>query len=91
MTSQKKLEQPLKQEHTCSDCAICKELLQMYLDNEADAEQINFVKMHIDTYEKCMECFEFEKEVRKCLKEDVKQFSAPSELLQHIKDICPKT
>lgn len=89
MNSQSKTKQSLTQEHTCSDCAICKELLQMYLDNEADTEQMEYVKMHIDTYEKCMECFELEKEVRKCLKEDIKQFSAPSELLQHIKKICP--
>lgn len=90
MTSfQQNSEQPLKEPHTCSDCAICMELLQVYLDNEADEKQIDYVKMHIDTYEKCMKCFEFEKEMRKSLKEDVEQFLAPNELLKHIKSICP--
>ena len=89
--SQKKSGQTLKQDHTCSDCKICLELLQMYLDGEADKQQIDYVKMHINTYKKCMQCLEFEKELRKSLKEDVKQFSAPNELLKHIKRICPES
>ena len=77
-----------QEEHSCEDCAICLELLQMYLDGEASKKQCEFVKMHIDNYKRCMECYEFANTMRDALKNKMSKKIAPEDLLSHVQSIC---
>ena len=77
-----------QKKHSCSDCAICMELLQIYLDGEASSEQCNFVKMHIETYKKCLKCYEFEQTLRDTLKQEDLKRRAPIDLLAYVQNIC---
>ncbi len=73
------------QNTNCPEVEKCLELIHLVLDNEAPAEQENYLTEHLEMCMQCLENFNIEKEIRTALKTRLENKKVPLDLINTIK------
>ena len=69
----------------CPEAEKCLEIIHLVLDSEATEAQERYLSDHIEMCIKCLESYNFEKEIRVALKTKLEQKQVPSDLVNAIK------
>ena len=69
----------------CTEFNKCMEILHLILDDEADAEQQEYLRTHIEQCMVCFEQYEVEKELRVLIKTKIENIKLPDGLIDEIK------
>lgn len=85
------LKQKENPKEMCQESRKCIEILELLLDGEANPEQEDFFRSHI---EKCMPCYQYynlEKSIKQILQTKVERKSVPQDLVASIKSKIKET
>ena len=69
----------------CPETQKCLEILHLILDDEADHEQEEYYKNHMDECWSCFKNYELEKAIRNLVKTKLERKTVPSTLIDDIK------
>lgn len=69
----------------CSEFDKCLEILYLMLDNEADEDQENYLRRHLDNCMVCFEQYKVEKQIRELLRAKCANQPVPKDLAQSIR------
>lgn len=70
----------------CSEAGKCIQILHLMLDNEASADEENYLRDHLDSCLPCLKNYKVETEIRHLLRTKLEKKHVPKDLLDSIKD-----